>query len=170
MSRNRHLFRGVVAGMAGGLVASWVMNQFMAGPGQKLQQAVQNPEEHERQVIQSEEPQEDATMKAADLIVNKATGGQHLSWAEKQKAGPVVHYAFGTMMGGLYGGLAEFYAPARAAFGTTFGSALFAGADLLAVPVLNLGPSLSRCTQIAENGIVDPAIALKSRKSGCLCT
>ena len=138
MSRNGHLLRGIAAGLAGVFVASWVMNQFMAGPGQRLQKAVQSPEANERQAIESEEPQEDA-MKAADSIVSTTTGGQHLSWAEKQKAGPVVHYAFGTMMGGLYGGIAEFYPPVRAAFGTTFGSALFAGADLLAVPVLNLG-------------------------------
>jgi putative membrane protein len=140
MSKKRHLVRGVLAGLVGGLVASWVMNEFMAGPGQKLQQAVQNDDENERQAIQSDEPKEDATMKAADAIVDVATGGEHLSWENKQKSGPVVHYAFGTLMGGIYGGLAEFCPPVRAAFGTTFGSALFTGADLIAVPVLKLGP------------------------------
>jgi putative membrane protein len=141
MSNNKHLVRGVLAGLAGGLVASWVMNEFMAGPGQKLQRAVQSDEENERQAIQSDEPKEDATMKTADAIVNVATGGEHLSWEEKQKRGPVVHYAFGTLMGGIYGGLAEYCPPVRAAFGTTFGSALFTGADLIAVPVLHLGPA-----------------------------
>lgn len=125
MSKKRHLVRGVLAGLAGGLAVSWVMNEFMAGLGQKLQQAVH-------------------TMKAADGIVNVATGGEHLSWEERQKAGPVGHYAFGTLMGGLYGGLAEYCPPVRAAFGTTFGSALFTGADLIAVPVLHLGPA-PRC-------------------------
>lgn len=141
MSKERHLFRGILAGMAGGLVASWVMNEFMAGPGQKLQQVMQSDEQNERQAIESDEPKEDATMKAADAIVNVATGGEHLSWEERQRGGPVVHYAFGTLMGGIYGGLAEYCPPVRASFGTTFGSALFAGADLIAVPVLNLGPT-----------------------------
>jgi len=141
MTQKRHLLRGVAAGMAGGLVASWVMNEFIAGPGQKLQEAVHTPEENEHQAIQSEEPQEDATMKATDAIVSTATGGEHLSWEERQKAGPVVHYAFGTLMGGVYGGLAEYWPQVRASFGTSFGSALFTGADLIAVPVLSLGPS-----------------------------
>jgi putative membrane protein len=140
MSKKKHLVRGVLAGMAGGLVASWVMNEFMAGPGQKLQQAIQSDDQNERQAIQGDEPAEDATMKAADAIVNVATGGDHLSWEGKQRGGPVVHYAFGTLMGGIYGGLAEYCPPVRASFGTAFGSALFTGADLIAVPLLNLGP------------------------------
>jgi putative membrane protein len=141
MSDEKHLLRGALAGLAGGLVAAWVMNEFMTGPGQKLQAAVQTPEQNERQAILSEEPQEDATMKAADAIVNTVTGGQHLSWEEKQKDGPVVHYAFGGLMGFLYGGLAEYFSAVRSGFGTTYGGALFTGADLIAVPALNLGPS-----------------------------
>jgi hypothetical protein len=49
MSEGKHLLRGAVAGLVGGLVASWVMNKFMAGPGQKLQQAVQSDEENQQQ-------------------------------------------------------------------------------------------------------------------------
>jgi len=53
-------------------------------------------------------------------------------------------------MGGLYGALAECWPGARAGFGTTFGSALFAGADLIAVPVLKLGPSADELPIAAE--------------------
>jgi uncharacterized membrane protein YagU involved in acid resistance len=141
VSNDAHLSRGIVAGIVGGLVASWVMNEFMTGPGQKLQQALQTPEENERQAIQNEEPQEDATMKTADAVVSTVTGGEHLSWQQREKAGPVVHYAFGAAMGAIYGGLAEFLPGIRAGCGTTFGTALFAGADLVAVPALKLGPS-----------------------------
>jgi uncharacterized membrane protein YagU involved in acid resistance len=142
MSTENHLIRGVVAGVAGGLVASWVMNQFMAGPGKELQKTVQNDEQNkqdEQEALQSAaEPQEDATMKAADRIVNAVTGGRHLSWEEKQNAGPVVHYAFGAAMGGIYGGLAEWKPEVTKGFGTNFGTVLFGGADLLAVPALGL--------------------------------
>jgi hypothetical protein len=64
------------------------MNEFMAGPAQKLQQAIQSDEQNEGQAIQNDEPTEDAPMKAADAIVNVATGGEHLSWEEKQRGGP----------------------------------------------------------------------------------
>lgn len=31
----KSILRGAVAGIAGGLFAAWVMNEFMAGPGVK---------------------------------------------------------------------------------------------------------------------------------------
>src|SRR6478735_4152814 len=107
----RHLVRGVLAGVAGGLVASWVMNEFMAGPGKKLEESIQTPEEKEHareEEQQKDAPQEDSTMKVADAVVSTATGGQHLSFEGKQKGGPIVHYTFGALMGGIYGGLAEY--------------------------------------------------------------
>ena len=145
----RHLMRGVVAGVGAGLAASWLMNVFMAGPGQKLKEAVQSDDEkakeqfQQRQQQASGQPREDATMKAADAIVATATGGQHLSLEARQKGGPVVHYAFGALMGALYGGLAEYSCAARTGFGLAFGAGLFAGADLVAVPAFRLSPPLS---------------------------
>lgn len=140
MKAEKNPVLGVLAGVAGGLAASWVMNEFMAGPGKKLQHALQNSAEKREEQAHSGEPKEDATMKVADAVVNTATGGRHLSWAGKQKGGPVVHYAFGALMGGIYGGLAEYSSDVTAGFGTAFGGILFSGADLLAVPALHLGP------------------------------
>ncbi len=135
-----HIASGIVAGIAGGLVASWVMNQFMAGVGPKLQEAVQGKQasSNRGQSEETQEPKDDATMKAADAIVSTVTGGQHLSHEGREKGGPVVHYAFGAIMGALYGALAEGLPAIRAGFGTAFGSALFTGADLFAVPALHL--------------------------------
>src|ERR1700733_2321296 len=65
MAKQKSLLRGVLAGMAGGLAAAWVMNEFMAGLGQKLQQAAQTAEENPQQDTHSDELKEDATMKAA---------------------------------------------------------------------------------------------------------
>jgi uncharacterized membrane protein YagU involved in acid resistance len=146
-----HLVRGVVAGIAGGLVASWVMNVFMEGAGPKITETLEKMNGQERGRAGDEqqnqpgneqnEPKEDATMKAADAIVSTVTGGRHLSFEEKEKGGPVVHYAFGALMGGLYGAVAEYSPAARTGFGIAFGSALFAGADLVAVPALHLSGS-----------------------------
>lgn len=149
----KHLLRGVVAGAGAGLAASWVMNIFMTGPGQKLNESLKSDQEKLEEHLQKletarqgggkEEAKEDATMKAADAVVSTATGGRHLSFEAKQKAGPVVHYIFGALVGGFYGGVAEYSRTARAGMGTAFGGALFAGADLGAVPALNLSPPLS---------------------------
>ncbi len=146
-SGEKHAVRGVLAGVAGGLVASWVMNQFIERLSGPLQEAVQSDKENQQQKVQaaqqkeSGEPKIDATMKTADALVNLATGGRHLSLEEKQKDGPIVHYAFGAAMGAVYGGLAEYSGLPKAAFGTLFGSALFVGADLFAVPALHLSGS-----------------------------
>jgi hypothetical protein len=133
MSKQKSLWRGVLAGIAGGLAAAWMMNEFM-------QQAAQSDEEKRQQQAHSGEPKEDATMKAADDIAHTTTG-QHLSYPEEEKAGPIVHYAFGALTGGLYGGLAEYSSVVTSGFGTSFGGILFSSADLLAVPALNLAPS-----------------------------
>lgn len=145
----RHVLRGILAGAGAGLAAAWVMNVFMAGPGQKLHESLETDDElrKERQeAIKQEitgEPKIDATMKAADALVATATGGRHLSLEEQQKGGPVVHYGFGALAGAVYGGLAEVAPAVTSGIGTAFGSALFASADLVAVPAFRLSPPLS---------------------------
>ena len=145
----KHVLRGILAGAGAGLAASWVMNVFMTGPGEKLHKAMQSDEEKANEKVQQlqreqrGEAQEDATMKAADALVATATGGRHLSHEDREKAGPLVHYTFGAVMGGVYGGLAEYSRTVRGGFGTGFGTALFAGADLVAVPALRLSPPAS---------------------------
>jgi hypothetical protein len=77
-TREPQIVRGVLAGIAGGLAAAWVMNQFMAGPGKKLKQVVQSEEQNWHDDIEEVEAaakglKEDATMKAADAIVTVVT-------------------------------------------------------------------------------------------------
>lgn len=133
----KHLVRGILAGVAGGLAASWVMNEFSTTLGQKLSEAVETPAE--QQELKQQSDGEDATMKAADKVVETVTGGRHLSHEQREIGGPIVHYSFGALMGGVYGALAEYTDVAKAGFGTTFGAVLFAGADLLGVPAAGLG-------------------------------
>ncbi len=168
MSENsKSITRGLIAGAVGGLAASWVMNVFMAKAGPAVTHAAQhldgtahqgtahqgtaNPEtdnqEKDNQAqpqfapSHDSEPKIDATMKTADAVVSTITGGRHLSLEGQEKGGPIVHYAFGALMGALYGAAAEYSSVARSGFGTTFASALFTGADLVAVPALNLSGS-----------------------------
>jgi len=135
--RTVHLASGIVAGIAGGLIASWVMNEFMANLGPSIQKAVQGDDQQEPVGPKPD----DATMKTADAVVSTVTGGRHLSHEGKEKGGPIVHYAFGAIMGATYGAIAEEIPQATFGFGTAFGAALFAGADLVAVPALNLSGS-----------------------------
>ena len=141
---DRHLVRGILAGVAGGLAAAWVMNEFSGTLGKKLSDAVETPAE--KRLLDMQSDGEDATMKAADKVVETITGGRHLSHEQREIGGPIVHYSMGALMGGLYGGLSEYCDLTRAGFGTTFGGILFATADLLGVPAMHLGPWPDRDT------------------------
>ena len=133
----RHLIRGVLAGVAGGLVGAWMMNEFSGTLGKKLDDAVETPADKKELAAQSDG--EDATMRAADKIVETMTGGRHLTHEQREVGGPIVHYAMGAMTGGVYGALAEYCPAARTGFGTTFGGILFATADVFGVPAFHLG-------------------------------
>src|SRR4051794_37165640 len=123
----RHLWKGLVAGAAGGLAAAWVMNQFQSGWGkvsEKLQQSETPQGEQERQ---SQADDEDATMKTAGKI-SESVFDRRLSREEKKKLGPVVHYAFGASVGALYGAAAEIVPHTTFAAGLPYGAAVFVGA------------------------------------------
>lgn len=138
--KRKHVLRGAMAGAAGGLFASWVMNEFMEGPGQKLKESLENGASAP-QKAQNTPEDEDATMKVADAVVEFTTGGRHLSREGKEKGGPIVHYSYGALMGGLYGALAELWDAPKAGLGSIFGIVLFGGGDLVAVPALHLSGS-----------------------------
>jgi len=140
-------WKGLVAGLAGGLAATVVMSQFQNG-WQKASKALQennhNGSGKSKSQSHKQEEQEDATMKAAGKVGELA--GHPLTLKEKKKASPFVHYGFGATMGALYGVLHEMapkpmgkISPVFAGVG--YGSALFVGADEVAVPALGLSES-----------------------------
>ena len=80
----------------------------------------------------------DATVKTAQRISSNLL--RHaLSPDEEKKAGPFVHYAYGTGLGALYGGMAATYKRSQSGFGSAYGAAAWALGDEIAVPVLRLG-------------------------------
>ncbi len=100
-----------------------------------------------RQEREKKEPKKaddgNATAKVAETVAR--VGGKSLSSDQKEKGGMVVHYAFGTLMGALYGVAAEMGSRRigrnSVLSGLGFGAALFAGADEVAVPALRLSKS-----------------------------
>src|SRR3954466_12251287 len=134
---DRHLWKGLVAGAAGGLAAAWVMNQFQTGwskATEKLQHSKTPQGEQERQ---SNDDAEDATMITAGKI-SETVFHHELSRDQKKKLGPAVHYAFGAGAGAVYGAMAEITPRATFGAGLPYGAAVFLGADEIAVPALGL--------------------------------
>jgi uncharacterized membrane protein YagU involved in acid resistance len=80
---------------------------------------------------------DDATVKTANAI-STSLFLHKLNESEKKWAGPLVHYAFGTATGALYGLVAARVPEAAAGRGTAYGSAVWLGADEVAVPAFGL--------------------------------
>ena len=144
------IWKGMVAGLAGGLIASWTMNQFqaawtrMAEGAEKSHgaQSMQPSEGSKGEQAQDTAEPDDATVETAKAI-SKTVFHHELQKSEKEPAGAAVHYAFGTLSGGLYGALAEVTPQLTTAGGLPFGAGFWLLADEVTVPLLGLakGPT-----------------------------
>ena len=145
-----NVWKGMLAGLAGGLIASWTMNQFQAAwtrvaegaeksHGAQSMQPSDGSKGEQRGDVQE---QDDATVETAKVISTNVFGHE-LQESEKEPAGAAVHYVFGTATGGLYGALAEVTPQVTAAGGLPFGAAFWLVADEISVPMLGLskGPT-----------------------------
>ena len=135
MSSERCMAKGFLTGMVAGLAASWAMNQFWAVQS-SLKQASDGSDAKEQE---QERASDNPTVKVAEFIVRPLLG-REMAQSEKKIAGAVVHYAFGALVGGLYGILTEAMPAARAGFGTAYGTVVWLGADEAMVPALKLSP------------------------------
>jgi hypothetical protein len=140
-----NVLKGVLAGLAGGLIASWTMNQFQSA-WTRIAEGMEKP--HGAQSRQPSDgssgdqardtaESDDATVETAKAISEKVFGHE-LQEGEKRPAGAAVHYAFGTVSGGLYGALAELTPQVTRGAGLPFGAAFWLVADEVAVPLLGL--------------------------------
>jgi putative membrane protein len=120
--------RGLICGALGGLIGAYTMNQFQAGLSK-----LSGPKAESN----NQQSGDDATVKVASAI-SKSTTGHDLAPDEKEVAGPAVHYAFGATMGALYGALTEMSPKFAMGWGAPFATALWFGADELALPALGL--------------------------------
>jgi hypothetical protein len=126
---DRPIWKGVVAGLAGGLAASFAMEQAQAQMSKLMSSGGGDRSSSERS--------DPATVKAADAIVERAAG-RHLTKAQKPAAGEVMHYAFGSAMGALYGAVTQAAPRTAIAWGLPFGALLWLAADEIGVPALGL--------------------------------
>jgi hypothetical protein len=139
-------WKGLFAGLAGGLVASFVMNQF-----QQLWTELPGSENEARrhddqggQVQKSEaqrrserEHGESATQKAARKVF-RTFFDRDPDEKEKKRLGTLIHYGFGGATGAAYGAAVEIEPAVSTGAGTSFGAAVWALADEVAVPASGL--------------------------------
>jgi len=138
------LVRGMAAGLLAGLAASWVMNQFAelqpvhpphGNGGRPKRKGRARPSK--QQSAKPDAAEDDATGKTA-VAISRKVFHHDLSPREKQIAGPLVHYGYGSLIGAVYGGLAELLPFVSAGLGLPFAFVLWLLGDEVAVPALGL--------------------------------
>jgi putative membrane protein len=149
------IWKGLAAGVVGGLIASAVMNQFQA----LLSKLVEGKERsHGAQSLQQGSPQrglgrelaaqgkDDADDDAPERLANAISVGlfdHELTKPEKERAGVAFHYVMGASSGVIYGAAAEFAPVVTAGAGLPFGAAVWLVADEGVVPAAGLSKSPS---------------------------
>jgi|SRR5579872_163899 len=133
---NPELLKGAVAGLIGGLIASWVMSESQPLLSKASKAVIKKAGATPGRQQQSNNG-DDATVKTAAAIAEPVLG-RPLSKQEKKSAGPLVHYVFGSLVGAVYGIASEVLPASRKWLGLPYGAVLFVAADEVAVPAFCL--------------------------------
>ena len=124
------IIKGLLAGVAGGLLASFLMEQFQAA----WSAAAQATSSAKKRGGRKPDP---ATVKVANAIAEKVTG-RKVPPDYKPIAGEAVHYGMGAASAAIYGVFAEVAPIVTVGDGVGFGTGLWLLADEVAVPAAGL--------------------------------
>ena len=125
-AKSKHLGKGILAGIVGGLVGSIALRAWMTVMSQV----------HEGTTVPD---QNGPAHQVAGMVFRGLTGGD-MTARQRFLYGEAVHYAFGAVTGGIYGGIAEYQAWTTAGKGLLFGTGVFLAADESSMPLLGLIP------------------------------
>jgi putative membrane protein len=124
------LMKGLLAGVAGGLLASYLMEQF-----QSAWSAALDAMRHSK--MRSGRKPDPATVRAANVISERVIG-RKLPRDYKSVAGEAMHYGMGASSAAVYGVLAEVAPIVTIGNGVGFGTSVWLLADEIAVPAAGL--------------------------------
>jgi len=133
------ILKGAVAGFVGGIVGTWAMSEFQgawsrAVDGREPQSAAGR---HDARDWQERNEGRNANEIAAQEVATH-TIDRTLTQPELKVAAAIMHYAFGSVVSAAYGSLAEQSEWLTAGGGMGYGTAVWAAADEVAMPVLGL--------------------------------
>ena len=135
---NHHvLWKGFVSGLVAGLAGTAAMTLFQTGWSKAQQELNRKNGDKESKDSDQSSQHEPSTVKVANKI-SEVTLHRDLRKSEKEPASYAVHFAFGTLMGGIYGISSEYLRVARTGYGLLHGLGLWAGADATVLPAIGL--------------------------------
>ncbi|HYK42636.1 MAG TPA: DUF1440 domain-containing protein [Thermoanaerobaculia bacterium] len=162
----KSLWRGALAGLAGGIAASFAMNrvhalwtQLDAGEGASRSKEEQGGQiEKGRQQRQGTDRDEgSSTEKAAEALAEQF--GVYLDDASRKRLGTVLHYAFGATLGAFYGAAVEVSPRVAAGAGVPFGAAVWLAADEVGMPAMGFArPPAQQPLEVHVQSLTDHAV------------
>ena len=136
------LWKGVAAGMAAGLVGTLAMTGFMGLWNKTGDVVKENFEDRSARQQKEQRGEEEPSTEKVAADVSQAVFNTTLDGDTRKAAGNAVHYGFGAAVGALYGVLRELYPAVSTGHGTAYGTAVWLGADELALPALGYAPPI----------------------------
>lgn len=130
-------WRALLAGAIGGLIGSWAMTQFHVALYGRGVTDTREPQSHRPVAGSRDALPDDAATRAADITARALTE-ENLDRRGKRAGALLVHYAFGTVAGALYGLIGELKPGLRRGAGVPFGGVVWAGADEVLLPIAQL--------------------------------
>ncbi|MGI8991788.1 MAG: DUF1440 domain-containing protein [Bryobacteraceae bacterium] len=128
------VWKGLGAGLIGGLIASFAMGQVHSVA---------------TKIMGGEREGEDSTVKTASAI-SEGVFNHKLTPERKKFAGPAVHFGFGGIVGAAYGAAAELIPEVTSGYGVPFGTAVWLGAHVIMVPALGLSKPVTESSMAHE--------------------
>jgi len=133
-------WKGILAGAVGGVGATAAMSAFQSlwkyVDHRVLPRTTNGTLSDEADWVDGD-GQAPATVNAAERLAS-GLFGYELDERQKGFSASAIHFGFGTVVGAVYGALAEFSAEIARGDGVPFGTALMAVSDELGVPALGL--------------------------------
>ncbi|MDQ6892997.1 MAG: DUF1440 domain-containing protein [Acidobacteriota bacterium] len=138
-------WRGALAGLAGGIVASFAMNRVHAlwTTVEKGEEAARRKKEQGGQLEKGRQQRQggsedegSATEKAADGLAGLFD--VELDRSDRKTAGSLLHYTFGGAVGAIYGAAAEIAPAVTNGAGVPFGTSVWLAADEIGTPSAGL--------------------------------
>ena len=129
--------RGLLAGLIGGAVGTFVLNLFQTASLKGTELAEQQIGDGKK-YTKEQQGLLKGYEKAHTITAVQVAGAAGITLSRKQRRNSpqVVEYAFGTLCGGIYGALAEVIPEVTTGFGTIYGATLFTGASEIVIPAL----------------------------------
>ena len=143
-NREAVLWKGLLSGLACGLAGTAAMTLFqLAWTSTKSRMQRTASSTRSPQCAGESQQDEPSTVKLAHLI-SKGLRHRPLKESDKELASYMVHFGFGTVMGGLYGISSEYLPIANLGHGLVHGIGLWAGADAIVLPALGFSIPVAR--------------------------